>query len=270
MSCLAQANRGTIDALTALAELPETVRSIYNGIKVILRMYADARKKAFRIYNKAKGNSNSATAKKNAHELADAIADVWLNFRYNITPNAILIEDLVKTLETDLVEFLRFRETGRSKLVDWDLNSDWEYQNNTEVTERALIKRLIDLTVEMPKIKHLVLSNVVVTGYELIPFSFMAEWFWNLGDVLAGLFVNPDFRLEGSTYSWQIRGTETYIHKATKASVVCNIKAYRRIVINPREAGCLTFKVDLNWMRQLDALAIAWSLFKGNFKKEYD
>lgn len=42
MGCLAEANRGTIDALTALAEMPETVRSIYNGIKTCLRMYGDA------------------------------------------------------------------------------------------------------------------------------------------------------------------------------------------------------------------------------------
>lgn len=170
-----------------------------------------------------------------------------------------------------MIEFIRFRDTIRKPMADHSvMDSSWEYSNDLQVAERVLIKRLIDLTVEMPKIKHLVLSNVVVTGYELIPFSFVAEWFWNLGDVLAGLFVNPDFRLEGSTYSWKIQGTETYIHKATKATVVCEVKAYRRIVINPREAGCLTFKVDLNWMRQLDALALGWSLFKGKFKKLYN
>lgn len=53
-SCLSDANRGTIDALTAAAEMPKTIKSILDGIKILIKMYKDARIKSFRLYNKAK------------------------------------------------------------------------------------------------------------------------------------------------------------------------------------------------------------------------
>ena len=265
-SCLADANRGTIDVLTTMAELPETVKSILDGLKVMIRLYRDCRTKAFRIYNKAKGQSNSATLAKNMKEAADAVANVWLNYRYNIQPNLLTIEDAIKTLQYELKEFVRFRETSNGQ-PEWEVQKEgWTYSNNVQLVDRTLIKRLIDITVDFPKFKHLMLSNVVVTGYELLPFSFVWEWFWNMGDVIAALFVNPDFSLEGSTYSWQLRGVESFTHDESQSRVDSEIRAYRREVINPRSLVRLNFKVDLNFVRSMDAIALAWSVFKKSFK----
>lgn len=270
MACLSSANRGTVDALTAAAEFPETLRSLLDLIKSCVHIYKDARIKSFRIYNKGKANSgipqSQATLAKNAKELADAVANVWLNFRYNITPNVILIEDIIKTLNLELKEFLRFRETKNSPLELPQLTiSGWKIDSQSlNCTERVMIKRLIDLTSEFPKIKHLVLSNVAVTGYELVPFSFVFDWFVNLGDTIAAFAVFPDIRQEGSTYSWKYNGSVTFVHTVTQAKVNFDIRAYKLDLINPKSVSCLAFNPDLEGDRTKDAIALTWSVFKTN------
>lgn len=268
MACLSGANRGTIDALTAMAEFPETVRSLLDLVKSCIHIYKDARIKSFRLYNKGRANSgipqSQATLAKNAEELADAIANVWLNFRYNITPNMILIEDIVKTLNLKLKEFIRFRETQNRAVFDYPTTpvEGWTPNASLTVTERVMIKRLLDLTSEFPKFKHLVLMNVAVTGYELIPFSFVFDWFVNLGDAIAAFSANPHFRAEGSTYTWKYRGSIDFTHKPSNAKVNFDVRIYKCDVINPKSVSCLAFNPDLAGDRTRDAIALTWSVFK--------
>ena len=252
MACLSGANRGTIDALTAMAELPETIRSLLDLVKQCIIMYKDARVKSFRLYNKGRANSgipqSQATLAKNGEELADAIANVWLNFRYNITPNVILIEDIMKTLNLELKEFVRFRETQNRVVLDYPTATveGWTPVASLTVTERVMIKRLLDLTSEFPKFKHLVLTNVAITGYELVPFSFVFDWFVNLGDAIAAFAVYPHFRAEGSTYSWKYRGSIDFTHKPSNAKVNFDVRIYKCDVINPNSVSCLAFNPDLS------------------------
>lgn len=265
--CLAEANRGTIDALTAMAEFPATLRSIMDGVKLCMKIYKDARIKSFRLYNKAKRqqgvNQSQADLAKNAKELADAIANVWLNFRYNIMPNVYTIEDAIKTLETDLKEFVRFRETQNvQQHIDFNSQTWLNDSQSFNVTHRVLIKRLLELSSEFPKIKHLVLTNVAVTGYELVPFSFVFDWFVNMGDMIAAFSISPEFTQQGATYSWKYTGAAHFTHVTDKSGVSVNLKAYKCDVINPLDSACLEFNPDLDWMRKTDALALTWSVFK--------
>lgn len=45
-----KANAGDVDVLTALAELPKTVESVWAGFRLIIKIFRDARKKEFRIW----------------------------------------------------------------------------------------------------------------------------------------------------------------------------------------------------------------------------
>lgn len=270
--CLADANRGTIDALTAMAEFPQTLLSLLEGIKLCMKIYKDARVKSFRLYNKAKRqtdvNQSQADIAKNARELADAIANVWLNFRYNITPNVYLIEDIIKTLDTQLKEFVKFRETQNvNQNIEFSLDKWSNDSQNFNVTHRVMIKRLLDLTSNFPKVKHLVLTNVVVTGYELVPYSFVLDWFINLGDLIAAFGITPEFTQQGATYSWKYTGAAKFTHNVDKSSISVYLKAYKCNVINPLNSSCLEFNPDLNWMRQVDAIALMWSAFKNEFSR---
>lgn len=134
-STVADADIACMDVLTAVAEFPQTARSIIAGLKTVGDLAASVKKKEFAIskaFAKRKSNisrrhqrSNSelkaelANAKSEkrkeylrkqisrnnrnyqkalrdtATELTDAIANVYLNWRYNIMPNVYMVQDLV-------------------------------------------------------------------------------------------------------------------------------------------------------------------------------
>lgn len=261
-SCLAEANSGTLDALTAMAEAPETLKSMMEATKVSLNLYKDARKGALRLYNQAKGKSNRETLKKNSQEVADAIANVWMNFRYNIMPNIYLIRDLQETLLLNNVLFVRYRDTLRNS---FHVASGSSFKSGGEFTstERVLIKRRLALNGATPKFDYFVLKNIFVTGYELLPLSFVADWFVNVGDVIAATTINPGVTQEGSTYSWKVDGTCNYVsNTAFKSAVSVTLKGYRRDLISPSAHTCLTWKPELNLFRYLDSIALGWGAFK--------
>lgn len=265
-SCLAEANSGTLDALTALAEAPETLKSALEAAKSGLKLYKEARQKAFRLYNKAKGKSNKETLKKNSKELADALSNVWLNYRYNIMPNIYLIEDVQRTLLAKSSEFVRFRDTKRKSFSV--THPGFKPGGEFSSTDRVLIKRRLDLNGSMPKFDHLVMTNIFVTAWELVPLSFVADWFVNVGDVIASTTFRPGITQEGSTYSWKTSGTMNFVAETTqKSAVSVTIKVYRRDVISPSAHTCLTWRPELNSFRITDALALSWGAFKRTFSK---
>lgn len=268
-SSLADANSLTLDALTAMAEMPETIRSIYNAIMTCMKLYVDARRKSLRLYNKAKGNNDRATAVKNAEELASAVADVWLNYRYNIMPNVYLIEDSIKLLQEKDESFFRSRDTQQKDLV-WTRNMPgWEHTPRGAVTHRSFIKRRVALSEsKFERYTSRMLMNVVVTGYELIPFSFVIDWFVNIGDNLAAHLSSPNFEQEGATYSTSSDlDIQSVLSSDKTIKTDTNIRFYNRKVINPRDTVCISFKPNISTARQLDAVALTWSIFKKDFVK---
>lgn len=60
---LGQANKGTVDALTALAEMPELVRSCINGFKLLGKMIRDVNRKEFAISEAFKKRKDNEAAK---------------------------------------------------------------------------------------------------------------------------------------------------------------------------------------------------------------
>ncbi|UHM27557.1 MAG: maturation protein [Sanya levivirus 4] len=260
----ASANRGTIDALTAVAELPETVAELYRAVRVCLSMYKDARNKAFRIYNKAKGNSNSATIRKNMKEAADAVANVWMTYRYSIMPNVYLIEDIIKTLETNASDYIRYRETGTFKLPSVNLNG-FTGESDINVVNRCFIKRLLDVSGSLPEITKLMTTNIVITGWELTPLSFVADWFVNIGDLLATYTINPRIAHEGSTISWRFEGSEKFTHE-NHSMVTSEVTGYIRRLTNRSDAFCISFNSDLSVKQKLDSLALGWGALKKTFR----
>ena len=60
---LGQANKGTVDALTALAEMPELVRSCISGFQLIGKMIRDVNRKEFAISEAFKKRKDNEAAK---------------------------------------------------------------------------------------------------------------------------------------------------------------------------------------------------------------
>ena len=286
-STVAEADVACMDVLTAVAELPETARSIVNGLKAVSDMAVSAKKKEF-AFSKAFAKRKDSISKRHlrsrselekelvltkspkrkeylrkqisrnnknyqkalrdtAAELADATSSVYLNWRYNIMPNVYMIQDLVDLYSSWTATY----KTARKKEESEYAFSYGDRRYETTTVHRCMIKRMLDPNL---RFSSLTSANVLHTGYQLIPWTFMLDWFINAGDVIVAS-TSPSYALsEGSTYSYKTEFNISWPDIGFK----CNMKAYTCEVITPTNHIGLGLQFDLSKYQQLDLLAFAW------------
>lgn len=277
---LASANTGMVDLLTAVAETPDLFKSILAGCTTIFRMYKEARTGEIRFLNKAKkvrleldrlkAKSKEDWVDVKAHEahiqqikntertlreLLDAVTSVWLNYRLNILPTVLTIEDTLKALDSLRIKFIRFRETKTSVYTPPSFEG-WTVSGSVDIRERCFIKRGAR---EADMGDVLFSKNPFLTAWELVPLSFVVDRYMNIGALIASLAPRNSNVTEGATYSWKASGAVSWTH-ASGASVVCDINLYKRTVINPSSHVCLPFPSSRTVDQNLDHLALAWQL----------
>lgn len=207
--------------------------------------------------------------KEAAIELADAIANVWMTYRYGIMPVVMTIEDAIALQKAINSTFI----TTRNSTMDigiklFDLSDDWSATELLAYPKaRCMIKRRV--TDGNPKkgadkalhALSLTGQNLIATWWELISKSFVADWFLNVGDFVKALAFVKYFIEEASTFS--IQCTETYLvtHKSG-ASIEVLVNLYDRRVINPSDHTGLTLAYDMNPYRYADSIAMLWSSVK--------
>lgn len=260
-SVLAKANSGTYDLLTEIAELPETLKYIITLLKDFASAYKAVRKKEVEV---KKLFANKKQTARTARELADALASLWLQFRYAISPIQYSIEDVIKTLE----EYKRVFAKYRDKVVlspDIIVPDGFEVVNNTlSLTHRCIIKRSFSPEDIVDALLSILKLNPLATAYELIPLSFVLDWFVNVGDYITAMTNTISYTQQASCYSWKLEGELTIRRKRNlpdgfkPPESTLRIEHYKRNVINPRDLSGLNLDPSLNWMRQLDAIALLW------------
>lgn len=106
-------------------------------------------------------------------------------------------------------------------------------------------------------------ANFAVTAWELVPLSWVIDWFINVGDLIAAFSTQSSFFEQGST--WAERKTiDTDITNSDGQRVTISGFIYNRQVIDPIQLTCLDFKYDMNADRYKDSLALIWGGIRSN------
>lgn len=207
------------------------------------------------------------TLSDSAQEFADAMADLWLNFRYNIMPNVYLLEDIEKAVNRLDNEFI----TARSKSVfDVRLSGDgWGF--DIPVIQRCVIKRRFNLVPGFFQ-SHQISNSLFVTAWELVTLSFVIDWFVNIGDVLASLSFKQDWEAEGATLSHLVKFSETVNlfpdqEYAIDPIVQIDGVLYDRKNINPSDYIGFVWQPKLGLERKIDAIALLWRPVRSQLKR---
>ena len=270
------------DGLTNLGELKETIKGILNpmsGVKGILKKLT---KKPVRSYRK-KSSSNTYMAHVNSQ---------WLEYRYSLMPLVLTIQDGLKaatwklqgsgymTQVTHSGERVRYPEVmSIHNGVDFYIPVKFILKTESDVRVGASIAS--QLNINEQNFWGLSLMDIPSTAWELVPLSFVGDWFFNVGDWIRAVTPDPTRRILSSSVSirrsrittldithfqadekaktWQTvnkGGNATYLQQ--------NLARYT----NP-DLPLLPVYDDksLSWMRQLDAFALSYKGIKNSINK---
>lgn len=293
---LAKANDKEIDVLTTLAELPKTVESVYKGLKLLTEMTKAAKNKEMSITNSyerlKKDNAKLAYAKRmnkfnnsrrkrkqdktssfdewykknerrfgvdTATEITDAIQGVWMNYRYNIRPLVYTIQDAASAMDKFKNKYITVRSKELRNIDMPDING-FVFEGTATVTHRCWIKRRYDVSDVIENFRKVIMADVFVTAYELIPvWSIVADWFFNIGGALRAFQFNTNHTQQQATYSTKIEINGKYVDPSDSLKFnEVEYTGYKRSTIKP--TAHITIKYDNNFdtLKAFDALSFAW------------
>jgi hypothetical protein len=201
-----------LDVLTLLAEAHQTVGLILG-----------ARKRAKKLILQAlRGGKHTAKA----------AADAWLEWRYGWR---ILLYDMAAI--SDFVE-TPFREirTGRANVTFADIKSSTSHFSGYYVTHDTLneVNRKLSVNATCAVLVEAntlnAFASFAVTAWELVPYSFVADWFVSIGDVLKAWSV-----LQGAKQVTLTRGE--YYEETGKSQVVNVTAGTGTYASNPHASG---------------------------------
>nr|APG76992.1 hypothetical protein [Beihai levi-like virus 20] len=192
----------TYDLLTEVSELAETLRyivSLLDKVNRPLKSFADKRENLLR------------SGRPRELVLQD-IANLWLEYRYAIMPIVYSIQDVASIYEDSTAMFVTKRAQRPSKVINPDLTDVppevlYRYASMS-IMNRATGKTKYLVSDLMGNMYALLGINPFVTAWELTTFSFVIDWFINIGDTIQNLTYNLwDFSLDrGFCYSIRTNG----------------------------------------------------------------
>ena len=221
-----------------------------------------------------------------AHRSYEIARSLWLSYRYGIMPLVADIEAIIKARRfTDKP----VRATARGKVEQKVENTVttfagpyyWGDTYTDTVYERTLYKARAGVLHEfVDNFQHAFsagLSNIPEAIYELTRLSFVVDWGVNLGDYISQVcypaVVNP--LAEWVTVAIEHEVTATHVVTVTPPGVLVTdpsgsyrmhtVVSKHRVPSSKLPSG-LRFRLNMNWKRYVDAVALL-PIFLSPFKK---
>lgn len=169
-----------------------------------------------------------------------------------------LIEGALEVMNSRNKKFYRWVDTSKIVLESFTPPSGWTVSASEQIEQRCFIKRRFDAGYASG-----LSFNPFLTAWELVPLSFVIDWFVNIGDFAAAqltAFSPQRWNAEGSTFSWKVDCSVKLTHIDSKASVTHDTTGYKRIVISPSLYCDFPWTPKMTNYRYYDSLALSWSI----------
>lgn len=249
MRVAADNNQSSYDVLTELAELPSTINYL-----------TDRADKMAGLYNKFKAKKNRLSRFPIARRLKK-LAQLELEFRYAIQPLVLSFQ----AIREQLADYIAIYKTSRGRelhepRVPFRTSAQkWEVSGHD--THRCFAKSKFDPVSFLGQMRARLGVNLIPTLWELTPWSFVADWFTNIGDLLDVIFASNGASQQVWQYSvqadatWHIaEGSDPQYPRTT-----IRHRSYERAIINPIDHVGLSLSSDLTFLQSLDGLALVVS-----------
>ena len=169
-----------VQGLVSLAELRETISFLRRPAKA----WTDFAKRA-------KRHKNRGTRKDKAKSVAQFLSDNWLSYRYGVRPIVMDVQNGMKALKYYNDKQPK-RFTARGSASDSDTRTSnyglgvysCEHQTKFEMNVRAGVLYELEEGYDVFGVNY---SQIPVAAWEVIPFSFVADWFVNIGSYVEAI-----------------------------------------------------------------------------------
>lgn len=293
------------DLLTEMKELPETLTFILEVLKRArhplkgMRDLIEAQQKASRNRGTPLGFGAVLTP------VDKQFMDKWMEYRYAIMPLISSIQDALKLFQEKSAEF----KTDRSKiLIPLNPTYDEPAEDHTfsliagAITVRATAKS--SYTLPELRLSDLITFNPLATMWETIPYSFVVDWFLNVGQWLTAqtggihdlasqrsICVSTKRNVlehHGAYFTVTNGGSmfSNYLHNAGCGNTFQEnfaydsrnkerhravfyqrrIESYDRVLRQPTDVQ-LNFSPSMNWKRWIDSFVLSTNLVSNELRK---
>lgn len=291
---LAKLKDQRINLAVSLAELPETVTFLYDGVKAIVNVYKDLRSKEKRLkreYERQRQRARSkdinikrsakAWLRKMGRE-TDQIASLWLAFRYGVMPLVYDIQGAIEELQRpkeavgDLIHVKTSKKLEEVKPIPWYMRipqGDHSLRGDETLQVDVTYTVVLNCVVERPRsVVQLGITNGLELLWEVTPLSFVVDWALNIGESLHGLDAGVGTLFVSGTISEKRELKRTvgpvsrtlnggHIVTTTGSGGVSYQKHYHRTVLSSLPSPQVYVSNNMNWMRMLDAFALLKTMF---------
>lgn len=271
--CLAK--RGTADSnlFESVAEYRQTFSMLRHPIRSLLRVLTDPRRSAL-------------------SKAAKSASDAWLMYRYGVLPLVRDISGIIEGLSKSVGKRRTssrasgelHRESNRIVVGDWEVH---KVGINVQTFDVFSV-RCVSLDEHVSSLANNVgftSKGLITLPWEFIPYSFVSDWFANVGDFLNALAPALGFKqLSSSLSTLRQRGT-TYTAVSTNLNAIgianghqqvrnCTGVLHAKSIVKTRSSmggkPGLVIRSDFGFdraTRELDAFALAHNLFDGLLQK---
>lgn len=288
-SAAAKANSGAWDALTFAGEFGDTVRmfrSFGSGLKGFVskakRAHARLVKNHATRLKYERINSERASrgrkplpvpprAKKASSPppIAEYLSSAWLTYRYGLMPLWYDIQDSIKALNMGMSPpMVRERATQTlSGTLEKQLLLDSPTASQMFTEQLTYTYTIRGWAASEIKFQNRVTLDPIRTAYELIPFSFVLDWFLDYGSYIEAISPFGNGNLLGTCASVKIEYTRTLHYEKIRKGPhtggcsgllsTRNVRSYERF---PYGVSLPGLNPRLNLARVTDAVALATSI----------
>ncbi len=200
-------------------------------------------------------------------KLSQFAASSWLELQYGWTPLLLDVygsaEYVAKLLHDSSVDLI-VKATGKGVSTNSNSNSNGQ----SSAIAEAIVKYIVHLKISDPLIRNsasLGLTNPLNVAWELVPFSFVIDWFLPIGDTLNSLSALQGYTVVDSCTSTKIyeQRTFTSLNKTFPCSAATIESSFKRVKggVPPIFAPRLDLSRLLSWRKAATSLSLLKVVF---------
>lgn len=295
--------RGGYDALTEAAEIrqgldffKESSVSLYGFFRGFFGSHGDTVRQAIQ-------DKRGVTARdllKSTDRKVRAAGSAWLAYRYAVMPLIYSFQDVSQLIRNRDIEYQSYRDRDTVEIrrpSTSGLSNGLYNVTSGSLTVSSVVKARYSNAFLRDYVSNQVQWNPLATAWELVPLSFVFDWFVNVGDFIVAT-TSSDLSVEaaGCTSIKTHVTVETVLRNAvskefkrswpvlqycqpavvdrvvgfqTNTTETCRTTVVERYVRSPfdLDAASLVFNPSINWKRSVDAAALSYSPLKKLLRK---